>query len=84
MAGGLRGLMAAHPGWTGALKGAGSFGVEQLMGRLNQPEVPPQFQPGWDQLGGFDGPDENDPAAAQLARLRAYFSGRYGGGGYNA
>ena len=82
--GGLSGLLAAHPGWTGALKGAGAYGLEQGRAFLNQPPPQPmQMPPGWDELNGYDS-QIDDATKKQLARLQAYFSGRYGGGGYNA
>ena len=85
--GGLGGMMAAHPGWTGALKGAGAFGATNAASSMMQPQMPPppkefatdpQFTPA-PAPGG-------DLAAEQLKRLRAYFmvmppQGGYGQGG---
>jgi hypothetical protein len=78
--------MSAHPGWTAALKKAGTFGANEGYSALMQPQVPepppppPEPTPMLPGFGGGQGMDEL--SAAQLARLRAYFMPtQYGRGG---
>ena len=87
--GGMANMAAAHPGWTGALTKAGTYGAQQGAGAMFPPPEPPPPQMPPPQLaqGQFSGmSQQNDELAQQqLARLRAYFSGagQGMGGGFN-
>lgn len=90
--GGFRALMASHPGWSSAITKAGKYGAGQIaanaMAPQQPPPPPPSSQERMQQQQGFQQPQQMQPfgagnvdpeAAAQLARLRAYFESGYGG-----